>query len=170
MTSTTRGHRVGLRDARRGRRRARPARSKLPSRLAEGLLGLLLAAHGSVAGATSPPAFDDPAPAVSNDGALQMAWSAARGEYEVELRQGGQRRIVYRGPIPSAHISGLSDGEYAVRVRARPEDAAWTAWSAPKLLTVDHHPLPLVWTLMGLGLLTFAATAMMVVGGSRRAG
>lgn len=132
-------------------------------------IGLLLGALPIVALAKPPPAFEDPAPSTSHNGAVQVQWSGGRGEYEVQLRHGEHVRSAYRGPMASAHLSGLVDGEYALQVRARTEDGGWTAWSAPKRVTVEHHPMSLVWVLMSLGLLTFAATAVVVVRSSTAA-
>jgi len=135
--------------------------------LSSGLVGLLLVGLGTAAHAAPPPVFDDPEPSVSHNGVVQMEWADLQGEYEVQLRTGERARVVYSGRMPSAHVSGLVDGEYTMKVRARVDGASWTSWSAPKIVTVAHHPMPLVWTLMSLGLLTFVATAAVVVRSSR---
>jgi hypothetical protein len=157
----------------RPRRRARRWRSLFGGQ--EARLGLAwrlawgLAWPVSAAAAPSTPAFDDPAPHVSHDGSVQLAWPGPLGDYEVELRQPPHEpaRVVYRGRMPSAHLSGLREGDYTVRVRAHDPDGA-SPWSEPKALSVRHHPLPLVYTLMALGLLTFAGTAAVVLRSSRR--
>lgn len=147
-------------------------------------LGLTLGWPAQAIAAPPTPAFDDPASHVSHDGALQLSWPGELGDYEVQLRQSqgssqgqGQSptpnhyadpRIVYRGRMPSAHLSGLLEGDYLVRVRAHDPGGA-SPWSPDKELLVRHHPLPLVYALMGLGLLTFASTAFVVLRSSRRA-
>lgn len=117
------------------------------------------------------PAFEDPGPVVSHDGSVQLSWPGPLGDYEVELRRiatDDAERVAYRGRMPSAHLSGLLEGDYAVRVRAHHEHGS-SPWSEPKRIEVRHHPLPLVYALLTLGLLTFAGTAVVVLRSSRRA-
>lgn len=118
--------------------------------------------------ALAAPSFDEPAPAQSADGSLQLAWGEALGEFEVELRHEGTVRTVYTGRMPSAHVSGLPNGHYELRVRAREGDG-WSPWSEPKVLDVEHHPMSLVWTLMALGALVFVGTAVVVLRSDRGA-
>jgi hypothetical protein len=121
------------------------------------------------AGVTSAaPAFDDPAPVVSRDGGVQLSWPGALGDYEVELRQGEGSRVVYRGRMPSAHLSGLREGDYELRLRQR-DGGEWSPWSPAKALQVRHHSPFMVYALLGLGLLTFAGTAFVVLRASRGA-
>ncbi|TPV95926.1 MAG: hypothetical protein B7733_07490 [Myxococcales bacterium FL481] len=115
----------------------------------------------------APPTFVDSAIQSSN-GVVQLEWSASEGPYEVELAQDGVRRTVYRGSVPSAHVSGLRDGEYHARVRARRDDRSWSNWSGPALIRVEHHAMPLVWTLLGTGAVTFIATGFAVAWAVRR--
>lgn len=131
-------------------------------------LGLAWGVPALASAAPSTPAFEDPEPFVSNDGSIQLTWSGELGDYEVELTTAdGTARVVYRGRMPSAHLSGQLEGDYALRVRAHDEHGA-SPWSEPKVLSVRHHPLPFVYTLMGLGLLTFVGTAGVVLSSSRR--
>jgi hypothetical protein len=124
--------------------------------------GFLIGWVGPSAAAT--PAFDDLAPLVSHDGVAQLSWSGPPADYEVRLEQGERARVVYRGSLPSAHLSGLLEGDYAVRVR---EGGVASPWSAAKPILVRHHPLPLVLGLMGLGLLAFVGTVVVVLHSSR---
>lgn len=149
------------------------------------VVGLALAWAGPSAAAPPTPAFEDPAPHTSYDGSLQLEWPGELGDYEVQLRPGPNTepnphpdshddpsivvtRVVYRGRMPSAHLSGLLEGDYLVRVRAH-DDSGASSWSPDKEILVRHHPLPLVYALMGLGLLTFVGTAAVVLRSSRRA-
>lgn len=114
------------------------------------------------------PVFDDPAPLVSHDGVAPLSWGGPPGDYEVRLEHDEHARIVYRGRAATAHVSGLREGDYAVRVRAL-HDGGASPWSAAKLVRVRHHPRSLVYVLVGLGLLTFVGTAGVVLGSSRGA-
>lgn len=129
-------------------------------------LGLALLTAAGPARAT--PAFDDPAPSSSADGSLQLSWGEQLGDFEVRLSHDEDERIVYSGRFPSAHVSGLPNGRFELQVRAREGDN-WSAWSEPKVLEVEHHPMALVWTLMALGALVFAGTAAVVLRSDRRA-
>lgn len=136
------------------------------------LLGLL-AWPGTSSAAVPAPGFDDPAPHTSRNGAVQLSWPGPLGDYEVELEEprsgpDGRTRVVYRGRMPSAHLSGLLEGDYSVRVRAR-ERELWSPWSSAKVIHVRHLPLPMVYTLVALGLLTFLGTAVVVLRASREA-
>lgn len=111
---------------------------------------------------------DTPIP--SKDGAAQLAWEGAEPPFQAELKgPSGSARVVYEGRWPQAHISGLRDGAYEVRVRGH-RGAAWTAWSAPRTVVVEHISMDVVLPLMALGALTFMATAFVVVRGARREG
>lgn len=114
------------------------------------------------------PTFDGPPTVESQDGSHQLSWGEVLGEYEVQLHGGTDIRTVYSGRLPSAHVSGLTDGRYEFRVRAR-EDDHWSGWSEAKVLVVRHHPMSLVWTLLGLGALVFVGTVAVVVHGGRSA-
>ncbi len=123
------------------------------------LLALLAAGSGP---ALASPSFDEPAPIVSHDGTARVQWSGGPGDYELRLQDGERARLVYRGRMPSAHVSGLPNGEYQLEVRARDGDV-WGPWSSAKAVTVSHHAMSLVLALMSLGLVTFVATAWIVL-------
>ncbi len=107
-------------------------------------------------------------PIRSDNGAAQLRWSSDAAHFQVRLRGDAvPDRIVHEGRMPSAHLSGLADGTYAVRVRAE-QDGVWSPWSAPRRIVVEHMSLSLVWVLMGFGAITFGATAAVVLTQARR--
>ena len=118
----------------------------------------------------APLAFDEPEPTRSADGTLQLSWAEALGDelhdYELQLRHEGESRRVYTSRRPEAHVSGLPDGRYELRVRMREGDG-WSPWSEPKVLVVQHHPMSLVWTLLALGALVLTGTAVIVLRSDR---
>lgn len=76
---------------------------------------------------------------------------------------------VYAGPLRETYISGLRDGQYHYRVRARQAgDSAWGPWSTTETATVHHHSLGLALTLFVVGALVFTATASFVFVHGRR--
>lgn len=110
--------------------------------------------------ASAAPTFDDHT-IVSHSGAALLQWSGDGTRFELQHAQQpdfGDARVLYVGAMPSAHVSGLRDGVHRFRVRADGEDA----WSEPAKLTVEHHPMSLVWALFAIGGLVFAATAAFV--------
>ncbi len=141
-----------------------------------GILGAPLGAWATPAaktpqapsGAASVPTMTGDPQVDSTNGALQLHWSGEAGRYEVELDDGTEARVVYEGRAPSAHVSGLNDGRYTLRVRAG-GSSGWSAWSDPKTLTVRHHSMSLVVTLLVLGALGFASTAGLVLYHAREA-
>lgn len=148
--------------------RGRANRRRLGPRLFAFLLGSWICAIGAHAAATPVPTLDSPERVESADGSLQLSWGEQLADYEVRMRHGEVERIVYRGRMPSAHVSGLPNGEYQLQVRTGGDDG-WSAWSEPTLLVVEHHPMSLVWTLVALGALVFAGTAVVVLRSDRSA-
>lgn len=72
--------------------------------------------------------------------------------------------LQYEGTQHSSFVSGLEDGTYYYRVRARhPDERAWGPWSAVARVEVRHHGLGLALGLMGLGALVFLTTAAFLV-------
>ncbi|MCA9647376.1 MAG: hypothetical protein H6718_27100 [Polyangiaceae bacterium] len=77
-------------------------------------------------------------------------------------------KTLYTGPDQGRYVSGLLDGSYYFRVRARQGDAAWSAWSKPQELVITHWPKTRALSLMGVGALVFLATAFVVLRGTAR--
>lgn len=74
-------------------------------------------------------------------------------------------KTLYRGPDQGRFVSGLLDGSYYFRVRARQGDAAWSDWSKPQELVVTHWSRTRALSLMAIGALVFIATAFVVLRG-----
>ncbi|MEZ4375593.1 MAG: fibronectin type III domain-containing protein [Polyangiaceae bacterium] len=77
-------------------------------------------------------------------------------------------KTLYTGPDQGRYVSGLLDGSYYFRVRARQGDTAWSAWSKPQELVVTHWPESRALSLMGIGALVFLATAFVVLRGTAK--
>jgi hypothetical protein len=103
------------------------------------------------------PSFDQPELS-SQNGSAVLEWAGEADRYEVQHARAfdfSDAEVIYVGSIPSAHVSGLRDGEHLFRVRA----SGATTWSDPAVLRVEHHSMLLVWPLMALGAGVFLATA-----------
>jgi len=127
---------------------------------AHGLLALLLV-HGAPAQASAP-AFVDGPELASDTGHVLLAWDA---DEPVTLTiataaDPGDPRPVYSGSESSYFLSGLSNGEYLLRLEGESG-----ALSAPVRLEVAHQSLEqALWlTLVGL-LITLAIIATILKG------
>ena len=110
-----------------------------------------------------------PSLSVRGDGSAghaTLTWTALEGDSAAEymLQEStsadfSEAYTRYQGPHRSSVVSGLLDGTYYFRVRSRQgERHPWSSWSATEHFKVEHHPLPLALTLLGLGALVFGLT------------
>lgn len=110
-------------------------------------------------------------PAMSTDGTAQLSW-AADGRVVTLQRANdvgfADARVIYRGGDSASLRTGLRDGVYHYRVRARDADGRTEPWSAPVTVTVRHHDALRTWGLFGLGAGVFAATLGLILSGARR--
>ncbi len=105
-----------------------------------------------------------------------MTWKAAHEagpEPTYELQRASDEsfsdpKTLYSGPDQGRYVSGLLDGSYYFRVRARQGDAAWSEWSKPQRLVVTHWPKNRALGLMAVGALVFLATAFVVLRGTAK--
>jgi hypothetical protein len=79
-------------------------------------------------------------------------------------------RVLYEGAQTSSVMSGLPNGSYLFRVRARGPDGSWSAWSPASAFEVSHHSRALAASLFGLGALVFGLTVWKVTRGEERTG
>lgn len=93
-----------------------------------------------------------------------MRWEAAQ-PVTLELARDGDfasARTVYEGRNTQVFLSGLSDGEYAARLRGTNGSL-----SQPLALTVRHQSLSRALLLVALGALAFLATLFVILRGAR---
>ncbi len=106
-------------------------------------------------------------------GYVTVAWSApelssdSAGIPEFQLERARDAsfdspRLIYHGTHTSSVRSGLRDGAYFYRVRAR-LDGDWSAWSETAEFDVEHHSARLAGLLFGLGGVVFLATLIFLV-------
>lgn len=77
-------------------------------------------------------------------------------------------KLIYGGSDNASLRTGLEDGQYAYRVRTVAADGTPLPWSAPVVVTVQHHGALRTWGLFGLGALVFVATVGLIVAGTRQ--
>lgn len=71
----------------------------------------------------------------------------------------------YSGKDSATYISGLNEGSYYYRVLARRVEDGLVAQSNPVHMKVDYVSMTVVWRLVALGVLVFAATIWVVARG-----
>jgi hypothetical protein len=125
------------------------------------------------AAALEPPGFEGEGEARSDSGHHTLAWThpATNLYFEVDVAPTAafdDPRRLYQGPDLATFISGLEDGTYVYRVRARTSpDAPPSPWSESYRLTVKHPSLRLALTLFVVGGVVFVLTAAVVLKGDR---
>ena len=112
--------------------------------------------------------FLNPPDASTSEGHVSLKWQADRKGVQYELQQSDNPQFtdpvrLYLGADSSSFLSGLIDGRYFFRVRARHlKDGAWGSWSTPIQLACKHHSMSLAWTLFATGGLLFLSIAVFV--------
>lgn len=112
----------------------------------------------------------------SRAGSAALSWQLSPPSSEAqavsyELQQAPEAsfadaRTLYTGPDQGRYISGMENGSYHFRVRARSGGGAWGAWSKTQTLSVEHWSAGRALGLMGLGAVLFCATAFVVLRGA----
>jgi len=73
-------------------------------------------------------------------------------------------RMTYETPEQSTFLSGLSNGDYELRVRHRSDSSdEWEQWSQPMTLEVEHHPLGLAFALFVAGGIMFLSIVIFLI-------
>lgn len=142
--------------------RAAFRRSTAPVRILW-LLTLLLA--GALpATAFAQPQFTGNDMLTSDSGYFSVNWEAS-GPVVLELSRDGSftsPQAVYEGRNSQVFLSGLQDGDYALRLRG-----ADGSLSRPLMLSVRHQSVDRALLLVTLGALAFLATLFVILRGAR---
>lgn len=150
-------------------RHVRPASCARPGVLA--VVGLVLASVCSAQTDLPAPEWDHDLVLGSNAGYAQLRWTPPPGDSEsdvhwvFQLQEGRSEDFArtdrqYEGQHTSSFVSGLEDGAFYFRVRARhPDQQEWGEWSRTLRVDVQHHARSFALTLMGIGAAVFLATA-----------
>ena len=97
----------------------------------------------------------------TSEGHTGLEWSGDRDSLMYELQSAREPDFIdptsqYHGTDEASFLSGLTDGRYFFRVRARPsENDTWGPWSESVELVCEHHSLTFAWTLFTSGGLLF---------------
>lgn len=129
-----------------------------------------LTASGVMSFAQGPPraGFDNEPELTTREGHVALKWE---GDHHGLVYEVDQARVadfsdaatLYVGPDTASFLSGLADGEYFFRVRAREvEGDTWGPWSESVALVCEHHSLTVAWTLFASGGLLFLLVVLFV--------
>jgi|GEM_PF-979361 len=117
--------------------------------------------------------FDHDLRLTSNEGHVALKWTGDRESLEYQLQCDTEPEFKspttdYEGMDESTFQSGLPDGQYYFRVRARESDGAgWGPWSDTAKLVCTHHSMTLAWGLFSAGGVLFLLITSFVVLNSR---
>lgn len=104
----------------------------------------------------------------SREGHVTLEWRGSGDLLEFQLQSAENAHFVnptieYQGADQSCFQSGLPDGHYYYRVRARqPGSEVWGPWSERVQFICKHHSLAFAWILFGSGGVVFASIVLFV--------
>lgn len=106
-------------------------------------------------------------------GAVSLEWAGEEEGLVYQLQSGRSEDFDdplrrYEGRDTASFLSGLEDGRYFFRVRARRADAStWGPWASPVRVDSNHHAMDLALTLCVVGAFLFLCIAVFIVINSR---
>jgi len=136
------------------------------------LLTVMVALAGPPLSAS--PAPDAVAPRLSVDNSLatagfyRLSWETGNERVELQeaIKPGFEHpATAYTGPDRATVISGKPSGTWFYRIRAL-DNQRVGPWSEPLTVTVAHHSLSRAFLFLGLGVMVFIATVLMIFRGS----
>lgn len=92
--------------------------------------------------------------------------SIAKWQYTLEMANHSSFsdvKVAYVGSDQGTYFSGLSDGDYFFRVRARTESLPWSNWSHVHHVQVEHHALNFAWWLFAAGVIIFFSICIFLI-------
>lgn len=106
----------------------------------------------------------------SDQGHISLIWTAGEVEehlwYQLQCSEEesfGNAEVRFEGYDHRSFLSGLPDGDFYFRVRARRgEDQPWGPWSPAIHLRCTHHSMGQAWTLFSVGCLLFVGIVAFV--------
>jgi hypothetical protein len=115
---------------------------------------------------------------VSDAGHIALSWKLGSREKTsdsiFELQQSEENiskifRTIYQGRDTASFRSGLADGVYRFRVRAKSSsNTPWGPWSETKTLHVKHHNTGTVLFFLSTGAIVFITTLLLILLGTRQ--
>ncbi len=132
------------------------------------LAALIIPVAGARAQALPTALFDHELKLSTSEGHAALKWKGDREALVYALQSAPDAEftepsLVYEGGDQSSFQSGLADGRYYYRVRARELDSAtWGPWSDPVEVVCKHHSFALAWTLFASGGLLFLLIVLFV--------
>jgi len=105
----------------------------------------------------------------STDGKFVLSWQLP-DSVSAELQQRDEisrdYQTVYSGTDTASVITGLTDGDYAYRIRTVTAKGDYSNWTAPISVAVRHHPLSRAFGFFAVGAIVFLATIVLIVLGA----
>jgi hypothetical protein len=136
------------------------------------LLTLMLTLFGLPLGASAVPDLGAPRLSVDNSvataGFYSLSWETEAAQVELQEANGAgfvHPATTYTGPDRATVISGKPNGTWFYRIRTL-DNQRTGPWSEPLTVTVAHHSLTRAFLFLGLGVIVFIATVLMIVRGS----
>jgi len=106
----------------------------------------------------------------AREGYVSLDWNEVAGSIaaHVSYRVRDQNdRVVYRGGLPMAFVSGLPDGEYEFHVESVDANGDVLARSlVPAVVTVRHWSMWQAWLSFGVGMTVFIVLVVVIIHGS----
>jgi len=104
----------------------------------------------------------------SAEGYAMIRWDhpdeSLDAEFQLVVLGPDSLRMTYETPAQSIFLSGLSNGDYELRVRYRSDSSdEWEQWSQPMTLQVAHHPLRLAFALFVAGAIMFLSIVIFLL-------
>lgn len=117
--------------------------------------------------AAQTPQFEEPELS-SAEGYAMIRWDhpdeSLDAKFQLVVLGPDSLRMTYETPEQSTFLSGLSNGEYELRVRHHSKSSeSWEKWSKPMILEVNHHPLRLAFALFLAGGIMFLSIVIFLL-------
>jgi hypothetical protein len=111
-------------------------------------------------------------PTQTSDGKATISWPMPEG---VKIGIESSRDMLFTNPVnlyqgsdEATVLTGLSDGAYYFRGRYLYQNGAFSPWSEPVGLSVEHHSLAKALAFFSIGAVVFVATLLLIILGAKR--
>lgn len=106
----------------------------------------------------------------TRQGVVKLEWSSnpQNSNQHYELQQANENsflnpKTIYSGVDQGTFLSGLPNGNYFFRIKH-----TGGPWSKTVYIEINHHSLPLAFSLMAIGAIVFLITVVMIIQGRKK--